>query len=216
MFVGLDATEEADALRGMHERVAVGEFAEVERAADGTCILDVGGVGYEVSVPLGTLGRLPAEGAPLTLFVHTHVREDAFVLFGFLDRDEKEMFHWLQTVSGVGPRLALNILSGMPARDLRGALASGDVARLTRLPGIGRKTSERLILELRERCQRAESAALEAPGAAPETVGRDEEAVSALVNLGYKRADAEKVLRDIAPDVRLEDAIREALRRFAR
>ena len=115
-----------------------------------------------------------------------------------------------------GPRLALNILSGMPARDLRGALASGDVARLTRLPGIGRKTSERLILELRERCQRAESAALEAPGAAPETVGRDEEAVSALVNLGYKRADAEKVLRDFAPDVRLEDAIREALRRFAR
>jgi Holliday junction DNA helicase RuvA len=188
----------------------------IESKSPGVVLVDVGGVVYEVSVSLQSFARMPDEGAAVRLDVVTHVREDAFVLFGFLDRDEKEMFHWLQTVSGVGPRLALNILSGMPARDLRGALASGDVARLTRLPGIGRKTSERLILELRERCQRAESAALEAPGAAPETVGRDEEAVSALVNLGYKRADAEKVLRDIAPDVRLEDAIREALRRFAR
>ncbi|MEY4951471.1 MAG: Holliday junction helicase subunit RuvA [Pseudomonadota bacterium] len=188
----------------------------IESKSPGVVLVDVGGVVYEVSVSLQSFARMPDEGAAVRLDVVTHVREDAFVLFGFLDRDEKEMFHWLQTVSGVGPRLALNILSGMPARDLRGALASGDVARLTRLPGIGRKTSERLILELRERCQRAESAALDAPGAAPETVGRDEEAVSALVNLGYKRADAEKVLRDIAPDVRLEDAIREALRRFAR
>ena len=188
----------------------------IESKSPGVVLVDVGGVVYEVSVSLQSFARMPDEGAAVRLDVVTHVREDAFVLFGFLDRDEKEMFHWLQTVSGVGPRLALNILSGMPARDLRGALASGDVARLTRLPGIVRKTSERLILELRERCQRAESAALEAPGAAPETVGRDEEAVSALVNLGYKRADAEKVLRDIAPDVRLEDAIREALRRFAR
>ena len=188
----------------------------IESKSPGVVLVDVGGVVYEVSVSLQSFARMPDEGAAVRRDVVTHVREDAFVLFGFLDRDEKEMFHWLQTVSGVGPRLALNILSGMPARDLRGALASGDVARLTRLPGIGRKTSERLILELRERCQRAESAALEAPGAAPETVGRDEEAVSALVNLGYKRADAEKVLRDIAPDVRLEDAIREALRRFAR
>lgn len=188
----------------------------IESKSPGVVLVDVGGVVYEVSVSLQSFARMPDEGAAVRLDVVTHVREDAFVLFGFLDRDEKEMFHWLQTVSGVGPRLALNILSGMPARDLRGALASGDVARLTRLPGIGRKTSERLILELRERCQRAESAALDAPGAAPETVGRDEEVVSALVNLGYKRADAEKVLRDIAPDVRLEDAIREALRRFAR
>ena len=188
----------------------------IESKSPGVVLVDVGGVVYEVSVSLQSFARMPDEGAAVRLDVVTHVREDAFVLFGFLDRDEKEMFHWLQTVSGVGPRLALNILSGMPARDLRGALASGDVARLTRLPGIGRKTSERLILELRERCQRAESAALDAPGAAPETVGRDEEAVSALSDLGDKGADAEKVLGDIAPDGRLEAASREALRRFAR
>ena len=98
----------------------------IESKSPGVVLVDVGGVVYEVSVSLQSFARMPDEGAAVRLDVVTHVREDAFVLFGFLDRDEKEMFHWLQTVSGVGPRLALNILSGMPARDLRGALASGD------------------------------------------------------------------------------------------
>lgn len=189
----------------------------LDAKSPGTALVDVGGVVYEVSVSLQSFARLPGEGEPVRLDVVTHVREDAFVLFGFLDRDEKELFHWLQTVSGVGPRLALNILSGLPARDLRSALATGDAARLCRLPGIGRKTADRLVLELRERCMRdttPDEAGAPVPAA---TVGsRDEEAISALVNLGYKRADAEKVLREIPPEVRLEDAIRDALRRFAR
>jgi Holliday junction DNA helicase RuvA len=193
---------------------------KLEAKSPGTALVDVGGVVYEVAVSLQSFARLPEEGQPVRLDVVTHVREDAFVLFGFLDRDEKELFHWLQTVSGVGPRLALNILSGLPARELRSALATGDAARLCRLPGIGRKTADRLVLELRERSMKAEAATPDEDSPAPSAAGaagaRDEEAISALVNLGYKRADAEKVLRDIPPDVRLEDAIREALRRFAR
>jgi len=193
---------------------------KLEAKSPGTALLDVGGVVYEVAVSLQSFARLPDEGQPVRLDVVTHVREDAFVLFGFLDRDEKELFHWLQTVSGVGPRLALNILSGLPARELRSALATGDAARLCRLPGIGRKTADRLVLELRERSMKAEAATPDEGSPAPSAEGaagaRDEEAISALVNLGYKRADAEKVLRDIPPDVRLEDAIRDALRRFAR
>jgi len=190
----------------------------LESKSPDAALVDVGGVVYEVAVSLQTFARLPEAGEPVRLDVVTHVREDAFVLFGFLDRDEKELFHWLQTVSGVGPRLALNILSGLPARELRSALATGDAARLCRLPGIGRKTADRLVLELRERSMKAEAATPDegAPVPSGAAAARDEEAVSALVNLGYKRADAEKVLREIPPDARLEDAIREALRRFAR
>ena len=184
----------------------------------GVVLVDVGGVVYEVAVSLQSFARLPAEGERVWLDVVTHLREDALVLFGFLDRDEKELFGWLRTVSGVGPRLALNMLSGMPARDLRGALAAGDVGRLCRVPGIGKKTAERLVLELRERSREAESqgASAAVDGAAAAVDSRDAEAVSALVNLGYKRGEAERVLAGVAPDVRLEDAIREALRRFAR
>ncbi|MFM7144355.1 MAG: Holliday junction branch migration protein RuvA [Alphaproteobacteria bacterium] len=190
----------------------------LESKSPGVALVDVGGVVYEVAVSLQSFARLPGEGEPVRLDVVTHVREDAFVLFGFLDRDEKELFHWLQTVSGVGPRLALNILSGLPARELRSALATGDAARLCRIPGIGRKTADRLVLELRERAMQAgaDEAAEDSATPAPAAAARDEEAVSALVNLGYKRGDAEKVLREIPADVRLEDAIREALRRFAR
>ena len=181
----------------------------------GVVLVDVGGVVYEVAVSLQSFARMPAEGERVWLDVVTHLREDALVLFGFLDRDEKEMFSWLRTVSGVGPRLALNVLSGIPARDLRGALAGGDVDRLCRVPGVGKKTAERLVLELRERSRQAETQTERSDGPAS-TGSRDAEAVSALVNLGYKRAEAERVLQGIGEEVRLEDAIREALRRFAR
>ena len=187
----------------------------VEAKSPGLVLVDVGGVVYEVSVSLQSYARLPAEGEPVRLDVVTHLREDALVLFGFLDSAEKEMFNWLRGVSGVGPRLALNVLSGMPSRELRSALAAGDVDRLCRLPGVGKKTSERLVLELREKSHQAEAVSEQTNGAAAPTT-RDAEAISALVHLGYKRAEAERVLRAIAPDVRLEDAIREALRRFAR
>lgn len=187
----------------------------VEAKAPGTVLVDVGGVVYEVAVSLQTYARMPSAGEPVRLDVVTHLREDALVLFGFLDGDEKELFHWLRSVSGVGPKLALNALSGMPARDLRGALAEGDVARLTRLPGIGRKTAERLVLELRERSAKAAGEAGR-PATPAGVAARDDEAISALVHLGYKRAEAEKTMRGIDPAMRLEDAIREALRRFAR
>jgi Holliday junction DNA helicase RuvA len=147
--------------------------------------------------------------------VVTHLREDALVLFGFLDPNEKLLFAWLRGVSGVGPKLALNILSGMPSEDLREALAAGDIARLCKIPGVGKKLADRLVLELRER-----SASGEAPlGAARSEAGlagNREEALSALVNLGYKRGEAEKVVESLPVELSLEETIREALRRFAR
>jgi Holliday junction DNA helicase RuvA len=188
---------------------------KVETKTPGIVLVDVGGVVYEVAVSLQSFARLPAEGMSVRLDVVTHMREDGITLFGFLDRGEKAVFNLLRSVNGVGPKLALNILSGMPAGEIRSALAGGDVQRLVRVPGVGKKIAERLVLELRERARDEEIAAGFEPQAS-DGERRDQEAVSALVNLGYRRADAEKVLADVAPDVPLEEAIREALRRFAR
>ena len=184
----------------------------VAARSPGVVLVDVGGVVYEVSVSLQAYARIPPEGSRVALDVVTHVREDAIVLFGFLDPAEKTLFNWLRAVSGVGPRLSLNILSGIPAEDLHAALGAGDVARLCRIPGIGKKTAERLVVELRERSQQP------LPGTAqPERRdGMREEALSALVNLGYRRSEAERVLAEVGPEMPLEEAIREALRRFAR
>lgn len=187
----------------------------VEDKSPGQVLVDVGGVIYEVAVSLQSYARLPAEGQTVRLDVVTHLREDGITLFGFLDAREKSVFNLLRSVNGVGPKLALNILSGMPAGELRGALGNGDVQRLVRLPGVGKKIAERLVLELRERARQEETE----PGVEPvsnDVERRDQEAISALVNLGYRRNDAEKVLRDVAPEVPLEEAIRDALRRFAR
>ncbi len=189
------------------------------RKKPGEILVDVGGVLYQVQVSLQAYAGLPAEGESVALDVVTEVREDAFVLFGFLDAREKTLFGWLRGVSGVGPKLALAVLSGLPVEETLAALAGGDAARLTRIPGLGRKTSDRLILELRERAVKgidgvpAGDGAIAASAAGSE---RDAEVVSALVNLGYKRAEAERALRSVAPDVPLEDALREVLRRFAR
>lgn len=188
---------------------------KVEAKTPGSVLVDVGGVIYEVAVSLQSFARLPTEGMPVRLDVVTHMREDGITLFGFLDRGEKSVFNLLRSVNGVGPKLALNILSGLPAAEIRGALAGGDVQRLVRVPGVGKKIAERLVLELRERARDEEIAAGFEPQAS-DGERRNQEAVSALVNLGYRRADAEKVLADVAPDVPLEEAIREALRRFAR
>jgi Holliday junction DNA helicase RuvA len=169
---------------------------------------------YEVAVSLQSFVRLPAEGERVWLDVVTHLREDALVLFGFLDREEKEMFGLLRTVSGVGPRLALNVLSGIPARDLRGALAGGDVDRLCRVPGWGRRPPSAW-------CSSCASAAVKprrnrGPQRARAARARAMPRRSRPGHLGYKRGEAERVLEGIGPEVRLEDAIREALRRFAR
>jgi Holliday junction DNA helicase RuvA len=157
-------------------------------------IVETGGVGYDVTITVPTFSELPAAGAQVALHIHTHVREDALNLYGFLRPAEKHLFEKLLTVSGIGPKLAITILSGMPSDDMVAAIRSADVARLTRIPGIGKKTAERMILELRDK--------LPAPGApqvtAPQPTPVEEDVVSALVNLGYQRAAAEKALQQAA------------------
>jgi len=181
-------------------------------------VVDVHGVGYAVSLPLPTyyeLQKLPG-AAEVSLFVHTHVREDALALYGFWTERERALFERLITVSGVGPRLARAILSGLPPEVLLAALAAGDVARLTRIPGVGKKTAERLVLELREKAAELEAA----PAAAsPTHEPDDEDLLVALVNLGYRRPDAERALADVRREsagAGVPELLRMALKRLAR
>ncbi|MEZ4598531.1 MAG: Holliday junction branch migration protein RuvA [Syntrophotaleaceae bacterium] len=178
-------------------------------------ILDVGGVGYRLLIPLSSFYSLPDEG-PARLFVHTHVREDAINLYGFLTAEEKDLFILLLSVSGVGPKLALNILSNMPAGDLRGALARGDVKQLSGLPGIGKKTAERLILELREKIPREAGQAVAVATASSKAgmAGLRQDALSALTNLGYTENLSKKALENLEfpPNSSLEDILKAALK----
>lgn len=180
-------------------------------------VLDVGGVGYALSLPLPTyyeLQRLPP-GAEVSLFVHTHVREDALALYGFWSERERQLFERLITVSGVGPRLARAILSGLPPEELLRALAAGDVARLSKTPGVGKKTAERLVLELKEKA----AALAAAPAAAATPEPDDEDLLVALVNLGYRRPDAERALteaRRAAAGATVPELLRLSLKRLAR
>ncbi len=175
-------------------------------------IIDVGGVGYLVFVSLQTFYRLPEPGQRVSLHIHTHVREDAFQLFGFLAEQEKAGFVLLKGVSGIGPRLAVNILSGIPVEELEDALRAGDVTRLLAVPGVGRRMAERLVVELREKVGTfpgGDGAAV--PGTEP-AVSAD--AVSALINLGYRQVQAEKAVQRALRDGRatLTDIIQESLR----
>ncbi len=154
-------------------------------------IVETGGVGYDVVISVPTFSELPAAGAEVALHIHTHVREDALNLYGFLRLAEKHLFEKLLTVSGIGPKLAITILSGMPAHEMVGAIRAGDVARLTRIPGIGKKTAERMVLELRDKLPPT-TGAPEVSAAQPTPV--EEDVLSALVNLGYQRAAAQKAL----------------------
>jgi Holliday junction DNA helicase RuvA len=153
-------------------------------------IVETHGVGYDVVISVPTFSELPAAGE-VALHIHTHVREDALSLYGFLRLAEKHLFEKLLTVSGIGPKLAITILSGMPADEMTGAIRGGDVARLTRIPGIGKKTAERMVLELRDKLP-AVSGTSEVSTAAASPV--EEDVISALVNLGYQRAVADKAL----------------------
>lgn len=180
-------------------------------------IVEVGGVGYRLLIPLSTFYALPDAGT-VRFQVHTHVREDALLLFGFLTEEEKEMFILLISVSGIGPKLALNILSHIPAAALLTALREGDAKRLATLPGIGKKTAERLVLELQEKVNKLGAPPqAAAPLSAPLTTSL-EDAQSALVNLGYKEAQARKVLEamEIAPDASLEEVLKGALKILVR
>jgi holliday junction DNA helicase RuvA len=153
-------------------------------------IVETHGVGYDVVISVPTFTEMPAAGAEVSLHIHTHVREDALSLYGFLRLAEKRLFEKLLTVSGIGPKLAITILSGMAADEMVGAIRGGDVARLTRIPGIGKKTAERMVLELRDKLAAAGAAETSVAVASPV----EEDVISALVNLGYQRAAADKAL----------------------
>ncbi len=177
-------------------------------------IVDVGGVGYRLLIPLSTFYALPEEGSA-RFQVYTHVRDDAILLFGFLSGAERELFVLLISVSGIGPKLALNILSHIPAPALLEALAEGDAKRLATLPGIGKKTAERLVLELRDKAHKLNPSHPRAtPQTGPTKTTSLEDAQSALVNLGYKEAQARNVLEnmEISPDASLEEILKGALK----
>lgn len=183
--------------------------------APGRLILDVQGVGYDVQVPLSTFYVVGEPGARVQLRVHTHVREDVIALYGFATTLEQELFERLIGITGIGPRLALAVLSGIEPPDLVRAIRAQDVARLTAIPGVGRKTAERIGLELKDRLPASLQAAADA--ARPEAPGDQMRAdlLSALLNLGYQRAAAEKAIeRELtaAPDAPFESALRAVLR----
>jgi holliday junction DNA helicase RuvA len=157
-------------------------------------ILDVGGVGYLVAVPLSTFAALGELHAEVTLLIHTHVREDALALYGFLSAREKHFFELLLGASGVGPSLALKILSGMNVEDLVPAIRTGDLVRLTKIPGVGRKTAERIIVELKDRLE-AIAKEVDKP-AAPSPAGAEADVQSALVNLGYDERTVDKAVSE--------------------
>jgi Holliday junction DNA helicase RuvA len=174
-------------------------------------VVNVNGVGYQVFVSLQTFYRLPEQHERVSLHVYTHLREDALQLYGFLEEKEKAAFLLLKGVTGIGPRLALNILSGIPAEELENALRASDVTRLVAVPGVGKKTAERLVVELREKVGALENGYVGIPG---EQVSLSAEATSALVNLGYRRAEAERAVREALRRgaATIADLIRESLR----
>ncbi|MCX6592704.1 MAG: Holliday junction branch migration protein RuvA [Acidobacteria bacterium] len=157
----------------------------------GHLIVDVSGVGYDVTVPISTWTRIPDLGHTVSLLIYTVVREDALLLFGFLTKDEKALFEKLISVSGIGPKLAVTVLSGLAAPDLIAAIRGGDLARLTRIPGVGKKTAERLVVELRDKV----GAPTDTPfPVATAITALDQDVLSALVNLGCQRNAAEAAL----------------------
>ena len=186
------------------------------RADPERLLLDVHGVGYEVNVPLSTWYEIERRRAePIRLFIHTHMREDGIALFGFWTEREKLLFERLIAVSGIGPRLARVILSGMAPDDLLGAIAGGDVGRLSTIPGVGKKTAERMVLELKDKMRELVAELPETTAAIP----ADQDVVSALVNLGYKANLAERAVAEVRrekPDAAFNDLLRASLNRLSR
>lgn len=180
-------------------------------------LLDVNGVGYQVHIPLSTFYALGDLHSDTTLLVHTHLREDALALYGFLTAREKQFFELLLTASGVGPALALKILSGMSVDDLVPAIRQGDLAQLVRIPGVGKKTAERIVVELRDKLA-AMGAAEPARPEAAERTGIDADVISALLNLGYERRAVEKAVEEVRRNGSasgFEGALRAALQQLS-
>jgi Holliday junction DNA helicase RuvA len=183
-------------------------------------ILDVNGVGYEVTVPLITFYELPELGSTVSFHIHTHVRENALQLYGFRTPQEKQLFVLLVGVNGIGPRLAINILSGISASELVATVRQEDMGRLAVIPGVGRKTAERIIVELRDKLVKLDLAG-ESDLPAPEQAGAAilDDALSALLNLGYKRASAQRAIDEarklLRRNITLESLLQECLRSLA-
>jgi Holliday junction DNA helicase RuvA len=179
-------------------------------------IVETGGVGYDVVITVPTFSDLPGLGGEVALHIHTHVREDQLALYGFFRQTEKILFEKLITVSGIGPKLAITILSGMAADEMVGSIRGNDIARLTRIPGIGKKTAERMVLELRDKLPAQGTEAI-TPISSLSPV--EEDVLSALVNLGYQRPAAEKALSLLGGkgrEVPFETMFREALARLSK
>ncbi len=186
-------------------------------------IVDVGGVGYEVTIPLSTFYDLGEEGSAVALRIYTHVREDALQLFGFRTEREKKLFLQLTSVSGIGPKLAITILSGMSAEELIPAIRGNDLARLVNIPGVGKKTAERLVVELKDKVSALSSPELEeqfriAAGTGSKTNIADD-ILSALINLGFQKAAAEKAVNATMqenPDANFSQLTKLSMRKLAR
>ena len=170
-------------------------------------VVDVNGVGYEIDVPMSTFYNLPAAGADVALYTHLAVREDAHLLYGFATEAERQAFRQLLRISGIGSRTALAVLSGMSVSDLRAAVAGQESGRLTKIPGIGKKTAERLLLELRDKLD----GGTDAPAAARGD-GQAGDVVNALLALGYNEKEAAWAVKQLPPDATVADAIRQSLR----
>lgn len=183
-------------------------------------VIDVGGIGYEIIVPLTTFYELPEVGTRVALHVHTHVREQALQLYGFQTRQEKKLFVSLMKVAGIGPRLAANILSGISPGELVATVREGNVDRLASIPGLGRRTAERLVVELRDKLTPVEMDQIGGEPVEPEaTEVIMEDALSALVNLGYRKSVAERALKQarsrLPENLTLENLLKESLRSLA-
>ncbi len=175
-------------------------------------IVDVHGVGYEIDVPMSTLYNLPEVGKEVTLFTHFVVREDAQLLYGFLTKEERSLFRLLIRISGIGPKIALSILSGVSSQLLSQAVATQEPGLLTRIPGVGKKTAERIVLELKGKLDTVISS--ETAGSASTNAKHD--IVSALLSLGYSDREAQLAVKGLAPDISVNDGIREALKALSK
>ena len=176
-------------------------------------IVDINGLGYDVTISIPTFSELPGLGSEVQLHIHTHVREDAIALYGFLRPEEKQLFEKLLTVSGIGPKLGITILSGMAAEDMINAIRGNDVARLTKIPGIGKKTAERMVLELRDKLPKEVMGGVDV---LPKISPVEEDVLSALMNLGYQRPAAERALQSVKKSGTFEAMFREALGALAK
>ena len=178
-------------------------------------MVDVGGVAYELEAPMTAFYELSEVGERVSLFTHLAIRDDAHLLFGFADLQQRDVFRVLLKISGVGPRVALALLSGLTVDDLAACVAAGDIAQLTRVPGIGRKTAERLVIELRDRL---ESVSGVGPDSSRSTLTPQQDAVSALMALGYRETEASRAVRAVEVDgvPTVETLIREALKGLSR